>query len=130
MAKLPKGMPKGTQMRQDEVGTVRSIRLPPSSTPEASFITATDTSVAPRELAENFLRTTGTIYNISQENMSNLSGAAATEARAESMQLQFHEEKQLAGTSTVTFNQMVYGLPVWRSGISVQIAKDPKQVIS
>lgn len=126
-------MPKGTQIRSDETGIARSIRLPRSTEAAAeAFARATRVPTTVRELADNFVIQASPLLRLDQGNLaafapSDLRSAAAP---ADKMQVGFREEKDVSGSATVVYDQKVLGLPVWNSGLTVQIATGSMRVLS
>lgn len=82
-----------------------------------------------RELAERFLRSSGDLFQIGDSNLTDLSGPAGG-APSPGMQLNFKEEKRVGGTATLAYSQTIRGLPVWSSGVTVQIGVDKMRVLS
>ncbi len=55
--------------------------------------------------------------------------AATDEATPQANELIFDEEKSVMGNSTVTYSHKIHGIPVWESGVVVQVEESPMQVI-
>jgi zinc metalloprotease ZmpB len=120
-------LPDGTQVRRDETGVARSIRVPPTAPPDPSF--AAETAMTPRQLADRFLQRAGDLFQLDDDNLAALSGLEST-VPADKMQLRFKEEKQVPGAATVAYDQTVRGLPVWGSGVTVKVGTDGMRVLS
>lgn len=126
-------LPPGTQIRTDETGVARSIRLPRSAAAAAdAFARGAAVPKTARELADNFLLQAGPLLKLDQSKMVGISptGLHNDGAPIDKMQLSFKEEKNVAGSATVAYDQTVLGLPVWNSGITVQIATGAMRVLS
>jgi hypothetical protein len=121
-------LPDGTQVRRDETGVARSIRVPQTAQPSAAMAEAT-ARATPRQVADRFLRAASDLLQLEDANLTALTGAEAAEP-TERMQLRFKEEKRLPGAVTVAYDETIQGLPVWGSGVTVQVATDTMRVLS
>lgn len=101
-----------------EFDGTRSAASPPPTTPQG--------------LAEQYLREVAPHYGIDQ-NMLGPSGAADAFSRGEPTsspdgELQLAEEKDILGTTTISYQQTYAGLPIWKAGVSVTIQPEPMRV--
>jgi zinc metalloprotease ZmpB len=123
-------LPQGTQVRRDETGVARSIRMPRTDAASAdAFARDAKVPATARELADTFVLQAGPLLRLEQSNLSGLSGLQSDAAPTDKMQLSFKEEKGTSGSATVVYDQTVLGLPVWNSGLTVQIATDGLRVL-
>src|SRR5262245_38617160 len=81
----------------------------------------------PRSLADRYLQDALPHMGLS-ENLLAPQGVALEGANARE-QLVYHDEKEIMGNATVTYDQTIEGIPVWESGMAVQIEVAPMQVI-
>lgn len=86
----------------------------------------------PTNLATQYLRQVASAYGIDQ-NM--LSDAGATDAFSDAPatpspdgKLELVDEKDIMGTTTVSYQQTYAGLPIWRAGVSVTVQPEPMRV--
>lgn len=88
----------------------------------------------PTALAEQYLREVATVYGIDQNMLAQPGdfGAFAAESTAEAGsaegKLEIAEEKEIMGTTTVSYQQTYAGLPVWKAGVSVTLQSEPLRV--
>ncbi|HKO42982.1 MAG TPA: hypothetical protein VJU84_06825 [Pyrinomonadaceae bacterium] len=96
-------------------------------------ITASAQATTPQGLAEQYLREVAGHYGIDQ-NMLGPSGGADAFSRGDSTaaspdgELQLAEEKDILGTTTISYQQTYGGLPIWKAGVSVTIQPEPMRV--
>ncbi|HEY0431176.1 MAG TPA: hypothetical protein VGC61_05140, partial [Pyrinomonadaceae bacterium] len=85
----------------------------------------------PQGLAEEYLREVAPLYGIDQNMLAGMGGDALTNESATASQdgeLELAEEKDVLGTTTVSYQQTIGGLPVWKAGVSVTILPEPMRV--
>ncbi|GIE99564.1 hypothetical protein [Paractinoplanes rishiriensis] len=82
-------------------------------------------AVTPEGLADQYLRDVGTRALGIDETM--LPGAPAGLADGGSL-LVLAEEKQVFGTTSVSYQQTFQGLPVWEAGVTVTVLSEPMRV--
>ncbi|HKG48408.1 MAG TPA: hypothetical protein VKB02_16845 [Pyrinomonadaceae bacterium] len=84
----------------------------------------------PNGLADQYLRQVASAYGIDQNMLAN--GFDANELAGETSsadgKLEVVEEKEVMGTTTVSYQQTYEGLPVWKAGVSVTIQSEPMRV--
>jgi FMN phosphatase YigB (HAD superfamily) len=98
----------------------------PSSTPDAGhgeFAAA----MTPRALADQYLHDAMPHMELSEALFTDQ--GAARKGTSTRERLVYHDEKQVMGNATVTYDQTIEGIPVWESGIAVQVELAPMQVI-
>lgn len=122
-------LPDGTQFQRDESGIVRSLRLPPTSSAEM-FISLGEAPTTVRQLADNFVAEAGLAFGLDRANLTSVHPPLLSESAADKMQIIFKEEKTGPGLSTVVYEQKVSGVPVWNSGLTVQVLNDRLRVVS
>jgi len=91
-----------------------------------------------QELAEQYLRRVAPVYGISESMLPGESGAVeedsdalveADEGTGETgSKLEPVQEKDIMGTTTVSYQQTYNNLPVWEAGVSVTIQPQPMRV--
>ena len=83
-------------------------------------------AITARQLADLYLREAMQHFNITAD-MAADGGAAVAGAPAD--QLVYEEDKSIMGNATVTYGQRHDGIPVWESGMVVQLNEQPMEVI-
>ncbi len=87
--------------------------------------------VSARVIADAYLSEALPAFGLNQEMLV----ATGTDGRARSRntqsgeQLIFESEKSVMGNSRVTYSQNLDGIPVWESGVVVQVEENPMQVV-
>jgi hypothetical protein len=88
----------------------------------------------PQALAEEYLREVAPIYGLDQNMLSGtgsfnaLSAMSTDEDGSAGAKLELADEKDIMGTTTVSYQQTYDGLPVWKAGVSVTIQTEPMRV--
>jgi zinc metalloprotease ZmpB len=91
-------------------------------------------AATPQALAEQYLREVAPIYGIDQAMLPDQGGADALTGddtgagRAAGSKLVLTQEKEVMGTTTISYQQTYEGLPVWEAGVSVTILPAPMRV--
>lgn len=122
---------QNTHVRRDESGRVRHIRHPqqPYTASEAeSFLH--ETPATPIMLANAYLREAADVFGLESDTLEAISLTAEDEPVDAGVQVRQSESKTTQNTTTVAYEQAVFGLPVWRSGITVRVQNDPMRVTS
>jgi hypothetical protein len=88
---------------------------------------STAPEMTPRMLADQYLQDAMPHLGLNEE-LFTAEGVVRGETGMRE-KLVFHDEKEVMGNATVTYDQMIAGIPVWESGIVVQVEKVPMQVI-
>jgi zinc metalloprotease ZmpB len=126
-------LPKNTEIRRDETGIARSIRIPRSAGATAKAVArGARVPTTVREVADSFVIQASPLLRLDQSNLTELAPSSVRKdaTPTDKMQLSFREEKGVSGSATVVYDQKVLGLPVWNSGLTVQIATDGLRVLS
>jgi hypothetical protein len=86
----------------------------------------------PQALSEQYLRQVAPVYGIDQNMLSSNGGltmlAEESAAASPDGKLELAEEKEIMGTTTVSYQQTYAGLPIWKAGVSVTIQPEPMRV--
>ncbi|MEU9117364.1 hypothetical protein AB0D04_37895 [Streptomyces sp. NPDC048483] len=133
-------------VRQEEHGKVKHldhyqqpvVAVPPES-PELAERNGqpTEAATTPQALAESYLQEVAPLYGIDEAMLPGGGGDALTageEPGEESgngparSRLELTEEKEVMGTTVVSYQQLYDGLPVWEAGVSVTIQPHPMRV--
>jgi hypothetical protein len=85
---------------------------------------------SPRQAAEEYLENYSRVYEISADQLKNLSLHAGETITNAGIEYRFLEEKTNFDLATVAFQQTYFGLPVWNSGLSVHVKQNPSRVMS
>jgi len=105
----------------DGEGQVRSITyLDQPSVTEAR---------SPEALAVEHLATDGKHYGIRDEQLRNAESAPAERLTEDQVEYRLRGRKRVMDITTLDFVQTVFGIPVWRAGIAVQVKDRPRGVI-
>jgi hypothetical protein len=78
-------------------------------------------ALTPRSLAEQYIRDTAAVYDLAPGVTGNFAAALAPQAGDAGVELRFTNERNLANSVTVDYDQTVYGLPIWDAGMTVRI---------
>jgi len=84
----------------------------------------------PQLAATSYLRDFGDLFGLKPEQLKNLSLAPSDNLEDAAVEYRFFEEKHQFDTSTVAYYQTDLGIPVWQSGIAVQMKVNPFRVLS
>lgn len=99
---------------------------------EAAAGAPTVAAATPQALAEQYLREVGPIYGLDDALLPGVSAAfagdGAAPAQAADGKLVLAEEKEILGTTVVSYQQTYDGLPVWEAGVSVTMQDAPLRV--
>lgn len=106
-------------LHRDDEGRVRSLR-------PAERLRAT-TAQLPRQAATEFLRDNAVVLGVDPAWLEHAAVSDGDEARTG---LRVDTEKQVAGLTTVSYQQVYRGVPVWRRGMTVTLREDPARVVS
>jgi hypothetical protein len=119
------------QVRRDRDGRVRQLSHPAQPyQPEAVDLVArgmVDT-LTPRALAEQYIRDVSDILGLAPAVTGNFAAGFSSSPSGAAEDLRFKEEKAVPGAATVSYNQTVFGLPIWEAGVAVRINTTPLQV--
>ena len=90
-------------------------------------------AATPQGLAQQYLRAVAPVYGIQsmlpdQDNTAALTAAAEEDEESAGGKLELAEEKELMGTTTVSYQQTYNQVPVWEAGVSVTILPEPMRV--
>jgi hypothetical protein len=110
----------GAHVNVDDEGVVRGL-VPEQPTP-------TDASSA-REAADQYLREHSELLGVAPDELENLSPTREAAPVAAGSQFRLRSEQSQFDTTTVTYDQTMYGLPVWEAGVSVHVKEGPFRVI-
>lgn len=102
---------------------------------EAAAGAPTVAAATPQALAEQYLRTVAPIYGLDDAILPGLAGGpnafsadGAVIPPAADGKLELAGEKNVMGTTVVSYQQTYQGLPVWEAGVSVTIQEAPLRV--
>lgn len=82
-----------------------------------------------REVADAYLQQQTDQFMVQPESRQNLSRAVADTPEDEAAGLRFSNEKSQFDITTVGYQQTYFGLPVWNSGVAVQVKHGPYRVV-
>lgn len=116
---------------RDDVGVIRQLnhldepyRAPGADAAlEADAVGGAEPMTA-RKLADIYLREAIPFMELDSSVL-----AATSDDADENDKLVFHEEHSIMGNTAVSYMQTVQGIPVWESGMAVQVEDDAMQVI-
>src|SRR5689334_2663101 len=106
----------GAHVRVDRAGVVRGVvqeELAPSDAGSA------------REAADEYLRAHTDLLGVQPTEVENLTATREAAPVAAGSEFRLHGEKSQFDTTTVSYDQTMYGLPVWGAGVAVHV-KDGK----
>ncbi|KST69496.1 hypothetical protein [Mastigocoleus testarum] len=89
-----------------------------------------DVEIAPRVIAEQYVREVLPAYQLDSELSADLNAAVAEEVIQEESRLKFLEEKVTRNQVTVSYAQTYMGLLVWEAGLTVRMRNHPLSVTS
>ncbi len=122
---------RNVQVRRDSEGRVRQLsHTAEPYRPAAVELAAAGLSdtLTPRALAEQYLRDVSDILELKPSSIGNFAAGLNASPSAASDELRFKEEKSITGAATVSYNQTMFGLPIWDAGVAVRINTVPMQV--
>lgn len=96
----------------DEQGHARHFKLDRSTTARFSGASA-------QETAKSFLREQSALLNVPADNLRSVDVRAAAAPIDETDALHFESEKQMMDSTTVSYAQTMFGLPIYQAGMSV-----------
>ncbi len=83
-----------------------------------------------REVADAYLQQQTDQFTLQPDALTNLSKSVAPAPEEEAEGFRFTTEKSQFDITTVGYQQTYFGLPVWNSGVAVQVKHGPYRVIS
>jgi len=110
----------GAYVNVDDEGVVRGLV---QEQPAAS-----DASTA-REAADRYLKEHSDLLGMAPAEVENLDLTREATPVAAGSQFRLQGEKTQFDTTTVTYDQTMFGLPVWEAGVSVHVKEGPFRVI-
>lgn len=125
------------QVSKDERGNVQGLAhfeepfvAGAGLTPESVGFNGSASPSTPLGLADQYLKQYASAYGINQNMLTNTVGSNgfSPEAAASDGKLEVVDEKEIMGTTTVSYQQTYEGLPVYKAGVSVTIQSDPLRV--
>jgi zinc metalloprotease ZmpB len=110
----------GAYVNVDEQGVVRGlVQEEPAPTEAASA----------REAADQYLRDHSELLGVAPAELENLAATREVAPVAAGSQFRLRSENTQFDTTTVTYEQTMYGLPVWEAGVSVHVKEGPFRVV-
>lgn len=106
---------------RDDAGVVRGVLH------EQVYVSAART---PQLAAREYLESFGGLFGIAPSELNSLFSNAESEPTADGVEYRLQAEKTQFDTTTLTFNQTYFGLPVWEAGLAIQIKSDPYRIVS
>jgi zinc metalloprotease ZmpB len=110
----------GAYVNVDEEGVVRGVVQEQPAPTDAS---------SAREAADQYLREHSELLGVTPAEVENLAPTREAAPVAAGSQFRLQGEKAQFDTTTVTYDQTMYGLPVWEAGVSVHVKEGPFRVI-
>src|SRR5262245_10403562 len=117
-----------TQISKDERGNVQVLDhlqepFVASVTPETLAFNGSASPNTPVGLADQYLKQVASAYGIDQNMLSSAAGnnGLSLESAPSDGKLELADEKEIMGTTTVSYQQTYDGLTVWKAGVSVTI---------
>jgi hypothetical protein len=80
--------------------------------------------------ADEYLSKYGELLGIAPSETNNLTKVHDATASDAGDELRFHSEQQQFDMTTVAYQQTLFGLPVWHSGVTIQMKNGPYRVVS
>src|SRR5262245_58811679 len=124
-----------TQISKDERGNVQVLDhsqqpFVAGAASESMGFSGSASPSTPVGLADQYLKQVASAYGIDQNMLSSTAGnnGFALESASSDGKLELFDEKEIMGTTTVSYQQTYEGLPVWKGGVSVTIQSDPLRV--
>ncbi|MGE5404227.1 MAG: hypothetical protein ACM3PP_04745, partial [Candidatus Saccharibacteria bacterium] len=84
----------------------------------------------PQMAAREYLDVYSKTYGINPEQLKNLGLHAETHPIDASIEYRYLQEISLFDSTTVTYQQTYFGLPVWRAGLALTMKRNPVRVLS
>ena len=113
-------MPDEDKIVYDEKGHPRHFSFAPG---ESGLTGATA-----QETAENFLRSHAELLKVSSDTVNKLGLRAGIAPVDETESLRFESETKLMDSTTVSYTQTMFGLPIYQAGVSVTMHGSDNQV--
>lgn len=110
----------GAYVSVDDEGVVRGLVQEQPAVSDAS---------SAREAADRYLKEHSELLGVAPAEVENLDLTREATPVAAGSQFRLHGEKTQFDTTTVTYDQTMYGLPVWEAGVSVHVKEGPFRVI-
>jgi hypothetical protein len=128
---MPFQLTPNVHVRRDSQGRIRQLSHPAQPYRPAAVDLAgvgLPDAMTPRALAEQYLRDVSDLLELKSSATGNFAATFNASPSAAPEDLRFKEEKAITGASTVSYNQTVFGLPIWNAGVAVRINTRPMQV--
>lgn len=119
------------KIRRNAAGRISQLQHvdAPYRPDSAGLRLAAPAPLTPRDLANEYVRDVLGLFGVDENLASGLESVTANNPTEDGEQLRYATQKSVAGNATVSYVQTVFGIPVWRSGLSVQMEESPMQVI-
>lgn len=117
------------QVRKDDDGRIRQMtHVQRQYRPDAAdvLVAGVQAITGPRSLAEQYLRDSAHLFGFGADETGNFAASISAGPTEAGVELRFKEEKAVGSSVTVAYDQTLYGLPIWRAGVTVRI--DGKQM--
>jgi len=89
------------------------------------------TGPTPRELADTYLREEAAkVFEIGDDTSLSFSLPPSDKLVDAERELRFSEQKSSPGQSIISYAQTQFGIPVWRSGVTVRVREEPELEVS
>jgi hypothetical protein len=120
---MPIELTPDVKVRRDASGTVRQLSHAqrPYRPAPVELLAMGAAPLTPRALAEQYLRDAAPVFGFTPAETANFSAETAPSATNAGVELRFKEEKAVGNGVTVSYDQTVYGLPIWDAGVAVRI---------
>jgi zinc metalloprotease ZmpB len=103
----------------DRDGHARQFIFTPDSAATAARDATAVRPLSPQEAAKQFLEQHADILQIPQTALNSVDVRAALAPVDENQALRFEKEKRLMDSTVVSYNQTMFGLPIYEAGVSV-----------
>jgi hypothetical protein len=137
---MPFDITDNVNVARDEQGNIQQldhflhpyVGVAPTDDRQASTLEAARVPFAfaptPQALAQQYLREVAAVYEIPDTMVPESGGTEARAAEPAGSKLELAEDKEMMGTTTVSYQQTYNDLPVWEAGVSVTIQPEPLRV--
>lgn len=117
------------QVTRDQADKVRQVRHPDKPYTNPNLLGMTGPT--PRELADTYLREEAAqVFEIGADTSLSFTAQPTDKLVDAERELRFSEQKSIPGQSIVSYVQTQFGIPVWRSGVTVRVREEPELEVS
>lgn len=122
---MPFNLTPNVRVSRDSQGIVRQlIHL------QEPYAPGGGAAATPKALSAAYLQDAAKLYDLEPKWLATLGESVANAVKKEGTQVRFRESKSLQNSTVITYQQTIFGLPIWSAHLDVRIHDAPMRVTS